>query len=172
MCDLYLIVFIGSWLIFVYHTSNWRYRWIQWNLFNLLDFARAGSLYACHTGQEYFWFWFWFFHLKQKFQAIKTKKVIEASQTTYKSGNCQGTSKWSLFNSKIRELSRILIGCQRKNREKCFSGKYIFPRKIFFSDKFSVGFIFSYVHFHVLKHFPTFSCYEYFVLAWIFVFNV
>ena len=45
--------------------------------------------------------------------------------------------------------------------------------EIFFSDTFSVDYIFSYVHFlrHFifLKHFTTFSCFEYYVAAWIFV---
>ena len=34
-------------------------------------------------------------------------------------------------------------------------------RKIFFSGKCLVGFIFSYGHFHVLKNFLTLYCYEY-----------
>ena len=37
-------------------------------------------------------------------------------------------------------------------------GKLTLSWKLFFTDKFCVGFIFSYAHFHVLKHFPTFSC--------------
>ena len=133
MCDLYLIFFIGSWLIFVYHTSNWRYRWIQWNLFNLLDFARAGSLYACHTGQEYFWFLFWFFHLKQKLQAIKTNKVIEGSQTTYqsgKSGNCRELENRAFLTQKSENYQGFWLNVREK------IGKNVFQGDIFFLEKY------------------------------------
>ena len=41
----------------------------------------------------------------------------------------------------------------------------------FFSGKFSVGSIFSYAYFYVLKHFLTLSCYKYYDAALVFVFK-
>ena len=67
------------------------------------------------------------------------------------------------FTEKSGNYQGVLIECQ--------GNKGGISKKTFFNDKFSVCFIFSYVHVHVLKCFPTFSCYEYYVKEWIFVFK-
>ena len=63
-----------------------------------------------------------------------------------------GTFKMDLFYWKNQGIIKEFWFNVREIREK-------FPRKCFFNDKFPIGFIFSYVHSHVMKHFPTFYCY-------------
>ena len=65
---------------------------------------------------------------------------------------------------KLGNNQGILIWMSGKSG-KAFLEKYFSVINFLFA-LFSVN-----VHFHILKHFPTFSCYEYYVAAWIFVFK-